>query len=56
MTIIRRIDCEPDSARMTEAGYEIIAIEDHRWPDGHTEIEILWARDEPPISQHDLPC
>ena len=55
MTIIRCIDCEPDNLRMTEAGYEIIAIEGHRWVDGHTETEILWARDERPIGEHDLP-
>ncbi len=55
MTIIRCIDCEFDNVRMTDAGYEIIGIEDHRWADGHTETEILWGRDEPPIGEHNLP-
>jgi hypothetical protein len=50
MTIIRCIDCEFDNTRMTGAGFEIIGIEDYRWADGHLETEILWGRDEPPIS------
>jgi hypothetical protein len=55
MTIVRCIDCEFDNARMTAGGFEIICIEDYRWPDRHAETEILWARDEAPISEHDLP-
>ncbi len=55
MTIIRCIDCAFDNVRMTDAGYEIIAVEDHRWADGHTETEILWGRDEPLIGERDLP-
>lgn len=55
MTIIRCIDGAFDNVRTTDAGYEIIAVEDHRWADGHTETEILWGRDEPPIGEHDLP-
>lgn len=55
MTIVRCIDCEYDNARMTDGGFEIICVEDYRWPDGHTETEILWTREEPPISECDLP-
>ena len=55
MTIIRCIDCTFDNARMTAAGFEIIGIEDYGWADGHTETEILWGRDEPSISEQDLP-
>ncbi len=55
MTIIRCIDCAFDNVRMTDAGYEIIGVEDHRWVDGHTETEILWGRDEPLIGERDLP-
>jgi len=55
MTIIRCIDCAYDNARMTSAGFEIIGIEDYCWADGHTETEILWGKDEPPISEEELP-
>ena len=55
MTIIRRIDCAFDNARMAGAGYQIIGIEDHRWADGHSEREILWGKEEPPINDGDLP-
>jgi len=55
MTIIRCIDCAYDNARMTKADFEIIGIEDYRWADGHTETEILWGKDELPISEEDLP-
>jgi len=55
MTIIRHGDCPALNARMTNAGYEIIAIETYRWPDGVIETEILWGRDEPPITEDELP-
>ena len=55
MTIIRHTDCPATNAAMTEAGYEIIAIETSHWPDGVTETEILWGRDEPPITEAELP-
>ena len=34
MTIIRHTDCAVLNTAMTEAGYDIIAIETYRWPDG----------------------
>ena len=55
MTIIRHSDCPALNAAMTEAGYEIIAVETHHWPDGVTATEILWGRDEPPITEAELP-
>ena len=55
MTIIRRTDCAFLNAAMTEAGYDIIAIETYRWPDGVAETEILWGRDESPISEDEVP-
>ena len=55
MTIIRRTDCAFLNAAMTEAGYDIIAIESYRWPDGVTETEILWGREEPPITEAEVP-
>ena len=55
MTIIRCSDTGFDNTRMTAAGYDIIAIEDYHWEDGHTETEILWAKDEQPIADGDLP-
>ena len=55
MTIIRHSDCPATNAAMTEAGYEIIAIETYRWPAGVTETEILWGRDEPPITADEMP-
>ena len=55
MTIIRHSDCPATNAAMTEAGYDIIAIESYRWPDGVTETEILWGRDELPITADELP-
>lgn len=55
MTIIRHSDCPALNAAMTEAGYEIIAVETYNWPDGVTEIEILWGRDEPPITEAEVP-
>ncbi|BAJ79760.1 hypothetical protein ACMV_04130 [Acidiphilium multivorum AIU301] len=55
MTIIRRSDCPALNAAMTEAGYEIIAIETYHWPDGGTETEILWGREAPPITGAELP-
>ncbi len=54
MTIIRHSDYPALSAAMTEAGYDIIAIETYRWPDSVTETEILWGRDEPPITEAEL--
>ena len=55
MTIVRCTNCEFDNARRVNDGYEIIAIEDYRWADGHTETEILWAREEQPIAENELP-
>ena len=55
MTILRHSDCPALNAAMTEAGYEIIAIETYRWSDGVIETEILWGRDEPPISDDEMP-
>ena len=55
MTIIRHSDCPPLNAAMTEAGYEIIAIETYHWPDCVTETEILWGREAPPITEADVP-
>lgn len=55
MTIIRCTDCAFDNARMTEAGYDIIAIETWIWDDGDTETEILWAKDEQPIEASEVP-
>jgi hypothetical protein len=55
MTIIRCTNGEFDNIRMTNAGYEIIAIEDYRWRDGHTESEILCGKDVEPIAEADLP-
>ena len=55
MTIIRHTDCPATNAPMTEAGYDIIAIETYRWPDGVAETEILWGRDESPISEDEMP-
>ena len=55
MTIIRHTDRPALNAAMTEAGYEIIAIETYRWPDGVAETEILWGRDEPPITEGEVP-
>jgi hypothetical protein len=53
MTLIRHSDNDFDNARMTALGYEIIAIETHTWPDGVTETEIVWGRDDT-ISEADL--
>ncbi len=55
MTIIRCTNCDFDNAQMADDGFEIIAIEDYRWPDGHIESEILWAREEQPITEDELP-
>ena len=55
MTIIRHSDSPALNAAMTAAGYEIIAIETYRWPDGVTETKILWGRDEPPITADEMP-
>ena len=41
--------------RLTEAGYDIIAIETWIWDDGDTETEILWAKDEQPIEASEVP-
>jgi len=46
MTFIRHSDTDFDNARMSALGYEIIAIETHAWPDGITETEIVWGRDD----------
>ena len=55
MTIIRCTENDFDNACMTDAGYEIIAIETYRWDDGHTETEILWGKDEQPIDESEVP-
>ena len=55
MTIIRHTDCAVLNTAMTEAGYEIIAIETYHWPDGVIETEILWGRDESPITEAEVP-
>ena len=57
MKIIRHSDCPALNAAMTEAGYEIIAVETYHWPDGvtETETEILWGREAPPITGAELP-
>lgn len=55
MTIIRHSDCQALNAAMTEAGYEIIAVETYNWPDDVTETEILWGREAPPITDADVP-
>ncbi len=55
MTIIRRTDCPALNAAMTEAGYDIVAIETYLWPDGVIETEILWGRDESPITEAEVP-
>jgi hypothetical protein len=55
MTIIRRTNNEFDNARMNAAGYEILAVEDYHWDDGHIESEILWAKDEQPIAEGEVP-
>ena len=54
MTIIRCTDCAFDNARMTDAGYDIIAIETWRWDDGGTETEILWGKAEQPIEASEV--
>ena len=36
MTIIRHTDCAVLNTAMTEAGYEVVAIETYRRPDGVT--------------------
>ena len=54
MTLIRHSDNDFDNARMTALGYEIIAIETHAWPDGITETEIVWGRDDT-ITEADIP-
>ena len=55
MTIVRCTDSHFDNARMTAAGYEIIAIETYHWDDGHSETEILWGKDEPRIYASEVP-
>lgn len=55
MSILRCTDNGYDNARMTAAGYEIIAVETWTWQDGVSETEILWGRDEQPIGEADLP-
>ena len=55
MTFIRCADCAFDNTRMTAAGYDIIAAETYQWGDGHTETEILWGRDDHPISDIEVP-
>ena len=55
MTIIRHSDCPTLNAVMTEAGHDIVAIETYRWPDGVIETEILWGRDESPITEAEVP-
>ena len=53
MTVIRCTECAYHNDRMSDAGYEIIAIETYAWPDGETEIEILWGTDGP-IDEREL--
>ena len=55
MTIIRCSDNTYDNARMSAGGFEILAIETYHWDDGTSETEILWAKDEQPISDRDVP-
>lgn len=55
MSIIRHSDNGYDNARMTAAGYEILAIETHRWSDGGTETEILWTQEDTPITESEIP-
>ncbi len=55
MTSIRCTDNDFDNRRMTAAGFQIIAIETYRWSDEQSETEILWGRDEPPITEQELP-
>jgi hypothetical protein len=54
MTLIRHSDNDFDNARMTALGYEIIAVETRSWPDGVTETEMVWGRDDT-IAESDLP-
>ena len=54
MTIIRCTDCAFDNARMTDAGYDIIAIETWRWDDGGTETEILRGKVKQPIEASEV--
>jgi hypothetical protein len=54
MTLIRHSDNDFDNARMTSLGYEVLAIETTTWPDGITESEVVWGRDDT-ISASDLP-
>ena len=54
MTLIRHSDNAFDNTRMTSLGYEILAIETTTWPDGITESEVVWGRDDA-ISAADLP-
>ena len=55
MAIIRCSENDFDNTRMINTGYEIIAIETYRWNDGHAETEILWSKEEPPITDSELP-
>lgn len=55
LTIIRCTNCEFDKTRTSDDGYEVIAIEDDRWPTGHTGSEILWATEGQPITEDELP-
>jgi len=54
MTLIRHSDNDFDNTRMTSLGYEVLDIETTTWPDGITESEVVWGRDDT-ISAADLP-
>ena len=54
MILVRYSDNEFDNARMTSLGYEVVASETTSWPDGVTETELVWGRDDT-ISASDLP-
>lgn len=55
MTVVRRTDNYFDNTRMTTAGYEIVAVETYHWDDSHSETEILWAKEEPPVDAREVP-
>ena len=55
MTTTFATDNDFDNARLTQAGFEIIAATTRTWSDGATETEILWGRHDTPITETDLP-
>ena len=54
MAIVRCSNNDFDNTRMNASGFEILAIETYHWTDGSTETEILWAKDEQPITDSDI--